>query len=194
MRLKGQTEKEILMKESKKNGIIDKIGFSFTNSSKSEKEGTIAVLEHDTFECSEQNFDEQKMSYEDEFGFYKNSTTKNMKHIANIINGLANRTDFESIGVLEEIGTNSAVDTIREMTVRALVRKNVPEALNVVIGLEGKGINDLSTAVAMSAINELLGLQNKEFAMQVLEETIANTENEEIRGNARSVKALMALC
>ena len=183
------------MKENKKNGIMDKIGFNFTNSSKSETESSISVLEKDTFECSEDhNFHEQKISYEDEFGFYKNSSSKNMKHISNIINGLTNRTDSESIEVLEEIGTNSSVDYIREMTVKALVRKNVPESLNIVISYEGKGINDLSTGVAMSAINELLGLQNKEFAMQILEETIANTENEEIRGNARSVKALMALC
>lgn len=182
------------MKETKKNGIMNKIGFNFTNNSKSESEGNVGVLEKDTFECSEQHVTEQQMSYEDEFGFYKNSTSKNMKHIANVINGLANRTDYESIEVLEEIGTNSAVDSIREMTIKALVRKNVPESLNVVIKYEGKGINDLSTGVAMSAINELLGLQNKEYAMQILEETIQNSENEEVRGNARSVKALMALC
>lgn len=183
------------MKESKKNGIMNKIGFNFNNSSKSETESSVSVLEKDTFECSEENnFSEQRMTYEDEFGFYKNSTSKNMKHIANVINGLANRTDLESIELLEEIGTNSAVDYIREMTVRALVRKNVPESLKVVVSYEGKGINDLSTGVAMSAINELLGLQNKEYAMQILEETIAYTENEEIRGNARSVKALIALC
>ena len=180
------------MNETKKNGIMNKIGFNF--GSKSGKEGSVAVLEHDTFESTQTFEQEPKMSYEDEVGFYKNSTSKNMKHIANIINGLINREDPEAIQVLEEIGTNSAVDSIREMTVKALVRKNIPESLRIVISYEGKGINDLSTSVAMSAINELLGLQNKEFAMQLLEETIENTENEEIRGNARSVKALMALC
>ena len=180
------------MSETKKSGIMNKIGFNF--GTKSEKEGSVAVLEHDTFESSQTINEEPKMSYEDEFGFYKNSTNKNMKHIANIINGLVNRDDPEAIQVLEEIGTNSAVDFIREMTVKALVRKNLSESLKIVISYEGKGINDLSTGVAMSAINELLGLQNKEYAMQILEETIENTENEEIRGNARSVKALMALC
>lgn len=182
------------MGETKKNGIMSKIGFNFSNGSKSENKGSIGVLEKDTFESSTEFVSEEKMSYEDEFGFYKNSTTKNMKHIANIINGLVNRDDMESVEVLEEIGTNSAVDTIREMTVKALVRKNLPESLKIVISYEGKGINDLSTGVAMSAINELLGLQNKEIAMQILEDTVANNENEEIKANARSVKALMALC
>lgn len=182
------------MEENKKKSIVNRIGFNFTNNSKSEVASNIGVLEKDTFESSLENTDATKMSYEDEFGFYKNSTTKNMKHITNIINGLANREDVESIEVLEEIGTNSAVDPIREMTVKALVRKNVPESLKIVISYEGKGINDLSTGVAMSAINELLGLQNKEFAMQILEDTVTNCENEEIKANARSVKALMALC
>lgn len=117
-----------------------------------------------------------------------------MKHIANIINGLAMHEDMESINVLNEIGTNSSVDSIREMTARALVRKNMAESLHIVIMHEGKGINDLSTSVAMSTINELLSLQNKEIAMQVLEEAVANSEIEMVRDNARSVKALMALC
>ena len=119
---------------------------------------------------------------------------KNMKHIANIINGLALHQDVESIAVLNEIGTNSSVDAIREMTARALVRKNMVESLSIVIMHEGKGINDLSTSVAMSTINELLSLENKELAMQVLEEAVASSEFEMIRDNARSVKALMALC
>ena len=162
------------MGETKKNGIMSKIGFNFSNSSKSENDSNVGILERDTFESTTHFENEEKMSFEDEFGFYKNSTTKNMKHIANIINGLANRDDFESIEVLEEIGTNSAVDAIREMTVKALVRKNVPESLKIIIKYEGKGINDLSTGVAMSAINELLGLQNKAFAMEILEDTVAH--------------------
>ena len=46
----------------------------------------------------------------------------------------------------------------------------------------------------MSTINELLSLENKEEAMKVLENTI-NSESfdDEVKENARSVKALMAL-
>ena len=176
------------MKDNKREGIISKFNFNFGIGSKSE--GAVGVLEKDTFESSaivEQGIQEQ-------VEFSKFSTEKNMKHIANIINGLALHEDIESVAVLNEIGTNSSVDAIREMTARALVRKNIVESLNIVIAHEGKGINDLSTSVAMSTINELLSLQNKEIAMQILEEVVVNSEIEMVRDNARSVKALMALC
>ena len=45
----------------------------------------------------------------------------------------------------------------------------------------------------MSTINELLSLENKETAMRVLAETVDSESEEDIRDNARSVKALMAL-
>ena len=51
------------MSETKKNGIMNKIGFNF--GSKSEKEASVAVLEHDTFETSQTFTEEPKMSYED---------------------------------------------------------------------------------------------------------------------------------
>ena len=71
------------MKDNKKEGIISKFNFNFGIGSKSE--GAVAVLEKDTFESSaivEQGIQEQ-------VEFSKFSTEKNMKHIANIINGLA---------------------------------------------------------------------------------------------------------
>jgi len=176
------------MKDNKRESIINRLNLSFGIGSKSE--GATCVIEKDTFEMStvaEQGIQEQ-------IEFSKNSTEKNMKHIANIINGLALHEDIESVAVLNEIGTNSSVDAIREMTARALVRKNIVESLSIVIMNEGKGINDLSTLVAMSTINELLALQDKEIAMQVLEDAVANSEIEAVRDNARSVKALMALC
>lgn len=176
------------MKDNKKENIISRLNFSFGNSSKSES--ATCVMERDTFEMSSSVSEEVK----NQIDFSKNSSEKNMKHIANIINGLALHQDMESIAVLNEIGTNSSVDAIREMTARALVRKNMVESLNIAILHEGKGINDLSTSVAMSTINELLSLQNKEIAMQVLEEAVASSEVEMVRDNARSVKALMALC
>jgi hypothetical protein len=52
----------------------------------------------------------------------------------------------------------------------------------------------MSTIVAMSTINELLSLENKETAMKILEDTISSDcFEEEVKENARSVKALMAL-
>jgi len=118
---------------------------------------------------------------------------KMTKKISNIINALSIHEDPESVKVLEEIGTNSSVDTVREMTARALVRKNNEEALKIVITSEGKGINDLSTLVAMSTINELLSLEDKETAMRILSEAVESDLEDELRDNARSVKALMAL-
>lgn len=123
---------------------------------------------------------------------FKNN--KNFDKVSNIIESLTINPNSDSVGVLEEIGTNSSIDEVREMTSRALVKRNETNSLNVVISNRGKGINDMSTVVAMSTINELLSLENKEEAMKVLENTI-NSESfdDEVKENARSVKALMAL-
>ena len=122
------------------------------------------------------------------------TTDTNKRKIGNIIEALCLHQDPESIRVLEELGTNSSDDEIRELTARALVRKNVHDSLTVALTNKGKGINDMSTAVAMSTINELLSLENKEEAMTVLTDTIEQHSDEEVRENARSVKALMTLC
>ena len=118
---------------------------------------------------------------------------KIVKNVKNIIDGLAMHQNPESVAVLEDIGTNSKVDEISEMTAKALVQKNMPESLRVVITNKGKGINDLSTSVAMSTINELLSLEDKAEAIRILEDTVENNSEEEVRDNARSIKALMAL-
>ena len=115
------------------------------------------------------------------------------KKIGHIIEALGMHSDPDSIRVLEEMGTNSPDDEIRELTARALVRKNCYDSLSVAIAKKGKGINDMSTVVAMSTINELLSLENKEEAMGILYNTVDNSEDEEVRENARSVKALLAL-
>lgn len=115
------------------------------------------------------------------------------KNVTNIIEGLGMNSNPETISILEDVGTNSKVDAIREMTSRALVRKNEHDALKVVITNKGKGINDMSTVVAMSTINELLALSDKTEAMKVLTDTVEMHSDEEVRDNARSVKALMAL-
>ena len=126
----------------------------------------------------------------------KNSikNNKNFNKVSNIIESLAINPNPDSVAVLEEIGTNSSIDEVRELTSRALVKRNEHNSLSVVIANRGKGINDMSTVVAMSTINELLSLENKEEAMKVLENTISSeTYDEEVKENARSVKALMAL-
>lgn len=118
---------------------------------------------------------------------------KTVKNVSNIIEGLGMNPNSECIGILEDVGTNSKVDAIREMTSRALVKRNEMDSLKVVITNKGKGINDMSTVVAMSTINELLALSDKTNAMSILEDTVENHSDEEVRDNARSVKALMAL-
>lgn len=116
-----------------------------------------------------------------------------VRDVTNIIDGLGRNENPETIAILEDVGTNSKIDAIREMTSRALVKKNMHDSLRVVITNKGKGINDMSTVVAMSTINELLSLSDKSEAMKILEETVDQNSDEEVRDNARSVKALMAL-
>ena len=123
-----------------------------------------------------------------------NKTTKTYNRVIDIIDSLTINPNPDSVAVLEEISTNSSIDEVREMTARALVKRNEPASLSFVITQRGKGINDMSTVVAMSTINCLLSLENKEEAMKVLENTISGENVEEdVRENARSVKALMAL-
>ena len=117
----------------------------------------------------------------------------NNRKVKNIIEALCLHQDPASIRVLEEMGTNSSNDEIRELTARALIRKNMHESLSVAITNKGKGINDMSTVVAMSTINELLALENKTEALNILSDTVEMHSDEEVRENARSVKALMAL-
>ena len=120
--------------------------------------------------------------------------TKNFNRVSDIIDSLTINPSHDAIAVLEEIGTNSSIDDVREMTARALVKRNEPDSLSIVISSRGKGINDMSTVVAMSTINCLLSLEDKQEAMKVLEHTIACDElAEDVKENARSVKALMAL-
>lgn len=113
--------------------------------------------------------------------------------VRKIINALSLHTDLESISVLEEIGTNSSDNEVRELTSQALVKKNIHEALKVVIINNGKGINDLSPVVAMSTINEILNLEDKTEAIKILDDTIQMHSDEEVRENARSVKSLLSL-
>src|SRR5574344_1722278 len=109
--------------------------------------------------------------------------------VRKIINALSLHTDLESISVLEEIGTNSPDNEVRELTSQALVKKNIHEALKVVIINNGKGINDLSHVVAMSTINEILNLEDKTEAIKILNDTMQMHSDEEVRENARIGRA-----
>ena len=116
----------------------------------------------------------------------------NDKKLSKIIEALANHEDQSSIEVLERIGTNCPDDEVRRLTAKALVNRNTRDSLSIVIISRGKGINDLSTNVAMSAINELLSLEDKGKAMDLLSDAEENHEDKAVRETARSVKALMA--
>ncbi len=115
------------------------------------------------------------------------------KKIERIIDALEKHEDMESIEILEELGTNSPDNDIRELTSKALVRKNVHDSLKVVIINQGKGINDLSPVVAMSTVNEILALEDKTEAIKILDDTINMNDIEEVRENAKSVKSLLTL-
>lgn len=115
------------------------------------------------------------------------------KNIVEIIDALAEHKDSDSIRVLEELGTNSPDNEVREYTSKALVRKNVHDSLKVVIINQGKGVNDLSPAVAMSTINEILSLKDKSEVIKILDDTINMHSDESVKENARSVKSLLAL-
>lgn len=115
------------------------------------------------------------------------------KTIAKIINALAEHEDSDSVNVLEELGTNSPDSEVRELTAKALVRKNSYDSLKVVITNQGKGINDLSSAVAMSTVNEIISLEDKSIALKVLDDTIYSNPVENVRDNAASVKSLISL-
>src|SRR5574344_2128541 len=111
--------------------------------------------------------------------------------LTNIVEALAMHDSPDALEVLERVGTNCAIDDVRRLISRVLVRKNTPESLAIVISKKGKGINDLSTSVAMSTINELLSLEDKTTAIKVLAETQKSAEDDELKDTASSVKTLM---
>lgn len=110
-----------------------------------------------------------------------------------IIEALSIHEDDSAVGVLERLGTNCPDGEVRELTSKALVRRNTHESLRVLIINKGKGINDLSPQVAMSTINEILSLSDKSEVMKILEDTINLHSEEDVRETARSVKALIEL-
>ena len=118
---------------------------------------------------------------------------KENTRIKNIIEALGQHEDAHSTEVLEKWGTNCADDEVREWTSRALIKKNTHESLCSVIINKGKGINDLSPRVAMSAINDILELEDKTEAVKILEDTMKMHSEADVRESASSVRALIAL-
>ena len=110
-----------------------------------------------------------------------------------IIEALGRHPDEESIDVLRDLGTNSSREDVRESTAAALISKNSDKALRILIANEGKGINDLSTKVALSTVGKLVQLQDKEELIKVLDETINGECADEVKTTARSLKALITL-
>jgi hypothetical protein len=51
-------------------------------------------------------------------------TNKNYIRVSDIIDSLTINPSSDAVSVLEEIGTNSSIDEVREMTARALVKRN----------------------------------------------------------------------
>ena len=112
--------------------------------------------------------------------------------IKNIITALEKHEDADSIRVLLDVGSNCPNDEIRELTAQALIRKNTHDSLKDMILTKGKGINDLSAKVSMSAINAILTLQDKTEVIKILEDTMTMHSDEEVRETARSVRALVS--
>ena len=120
-------------------------------------------------------------------------TKEKETRLKNIIEALGQHEDKDAVKVLEELGTNCESDEVREWTSRALIRRNTHESLCEVILNKGKGINDLSPRVAMSAINDILELKDKSEAIKILEDTMKMHSDESVRESASSVKALISL-
>ena len=118
---------------------------------------------------------------------------KQDKELKNVIQALGEHEDDSAVAVLERIGTNCKDDEVRRLTAKALINRNTPEALTIVISQKGKGVNDLSTNVAMSTINELLALKNKENVLKILNEAEEQNEDENVKETAKSLRALIAL-
>ena len=113
--------------------------------------------------------------------------------LKNTIKALGLHKDVESIKVLEDLGTNSPDKDIRILTIKALIQKNIHDSLRVVILEKGKGINDLNAEVSMATLNELMSLSDKSEMLKILDDTIEQHSDAEVRENARSVKTLITM-
>lgn len=114
--------------------------------------------------------------------------TANLKEISNIIEALSRHADESAVQVLEELGTNSNDDLVREMTVQALIKRNTHDALRVALIYKGKGIHDMNASVVESAINSLKTLNDKSEALRILDDTINLHSDYDVKLQASFVK------
>ncbi|MDD3014121.1 MAG: hypothetical protein PHC34_10500 [Candidatus Gastranaerophilales bacterium] len=122
------------------------------------------------------------------------NNTRTISEMSKIIEALGRHSDGSAVEVLEEIGTNSPEDIVRELTVNALISRNTYDSLKVVLINEGKGIHDLSATVAESAINSLKSLNDKSEVFKILDETINTHYDDLIKSKATFVKDLITSC
>ncbi len=61
-----------------------------------------------------------------------------IKKVSNIIEALGRHEDVDSIRVLRDLGTNHESDEIRELTARALIKKNSKESLKWLLKIKAK--------------------------------------------------------
>jgi len=120
------------------------------------------------------------------------NNTRTMSELSKIIEALGRHSDGSAVDVLEEIGTNSSEDMIRELTAKALISRNTNDSLKIALIYEGKGIHDLSIQVAESAVDSLKSLNDKSEVFKILEETINSDINESIKSRAKQVKDLIS--
>lgn len=118
--------------------------------------------------------------------------TRTISEISKIIEALGKHSDISAVGVLEEIGTNSSDDIVREMTATALINRNTNDSLRIVLINKGKGIHDLSPSVADAAINGLKALTDKSEAIKILEETISSENEESVITMAKAVREIIS--
>jgi hypothetical protein len=117
--------------------------------------------------------------------------TRTLNEISKIIEALGRHADGSAVDVLEEIGTNSSDDMIRELTAKALISRNTIDSLRIVLVYKGKGIHDLSAEVAESAINSLKSLNDKSEVVRILDEAICTHSDDDVRLKASQVKDLI---
>lgn len=116
---------------------------------------------------------------------------RNLNEIANIIEALGRHSDESGIRVLEEIGTNSQDEMVRELTAKALIGRNSHESLKLMLIYKGKGIHDLNAQVVETAINSIKSLPDKAEVVKILDDTINFHSDDDVRFKAQLVKELI---
>ena len=117
----------------------------------------------------------------------------NISRLKNVIEALGKHKDEQSVEVLERLGMGSNIDYIRSLSAKALIKRNTKNSLEVIINRQGKGINDADMNVAMSAINEILELDEKTNVINILENVSINSSDKSVRDCAKAVRTLIEL-